>query len=98
LGGKLNPTQRQAWVSALSQGPVSGAGQEALLRLEIAAEVPTPANHIEARRRLQLQLLTQRHQAGPKDTWPQDVAAVLAEPHAEDTARRLQAALKSFLR
>ncbi len=98
LGAKMQPAQRQAWVTALSQAPVSGSGQDALLRLEIAAEVPTPASHLEARRRMQLQLLTQRHQAGPKDTWTQDVATVLAEPHAEDTARRLQAALKSFLR
>lgn len=98
LGGRLNPAQRQAWVSAVGQSPSQGKGDEALLRLEIAAEVPTPASHIEARRRLQLQLLTQRHQAGPKETWAQDVATVLAEPHGEDNARRLQAALKSFLR
>ena len=31
---------------------------EALLRLEMAAELPTPAEHLNARRALQLQLLT----------------------------------------
>ena len=69
-----------------------------MLRLEIAAEVPTPASHIEERRRMQLLLLTQRNQATPRETWAQDVAQVLTEPHADDTARRLQAALKVFLR
>jgi hypothetical protein len=98
LGGKLNPNQRQAWVTAIGQAPSGGAGADALLRLEIAADVPTPASHIDARRRMQLLLLTQRNQAGPKETWAQDVASVLAEPHADDSARRLQAALKSFLR
>ncbi|MEY2661479.1 MAG: hypothetical protein RLZZ123_2651, partial [Pseudomonadota bacterium] len=55
-------------------------------------------SHLEERRRMQLTLLTQRHQASPRETWAQDVAQVLAEPHAEDSARRLQAALKVFLR
>jgi ATP-dependent RNA helicase SUPV3L1/SUV3 len=98
LGRQVSPAQRGAWVSALSQPAATGQGQDALLRLEIAAEVPTPASHIEARRRMQLLLLTQRNQAAPKDTWAQDVATVLAAPHDDETARRLQASLKSFLR
>jgi hypothetical protein len=69
-----------------------------LLRLEIAAEVPTPADHQAARRALQLQLLTQRNQAGPSETWAEDVAQVLSGPHEETAARRLQNALKNLLR
>ena len=98
LGARIAPAQRQAWVAALSASPQAGQGAQALLRLEIAAEVPTPASHIEERRRMQLLLLTQRNQATPRETWAQDVAQVLTEPHADDTARRLQAALKVFLR
>jgi hypothetical protein len=98
LGARVAAGQRQAWQAALSSAPKEGQGSLALLRLEIAAEVPTPASHLEERRRMQLTLLTQRHQASPRETWAQDVAQVLAEPHAEDSARRLQAALKVFLR
>jgi hypothetical protein len=47
---------------------------------------------------LQLQLLTQRNQPGPRETWAQDVAQVLSGPHEEATARRLQNALKNLLR
>ena len=98
LGARVAAGQRQAWQAALASAPKEGQGSQALLRLEIAAEVPTPASHLEERRRMQLTLLTQRHQASPRETWAQDVAQVLAEPHAEDSARRLQAALKVFLR
>src|SRR6218665_3456347 len=48
---------RSAWTQALS-APPRGDASEALLRLEIAAQTPTPAEHIDARRMLQLQLLT----------------------------------------
>ena len=97
LGGKLGPAQRQAWASAMSQPP-AGSADEPLLRLEIASDVPTPAAHLEARRAMQLKLLTQRHQATPNQTWVSDVEKVLASAHAEDSARRLQSVLKVFLR
>jgi phage tail sheath gpL-like len=64
----------------------------------MAAEVPTPAEHLNERRALQLQLLTRRNQPGPEQTWGQDVAAVLAAAHDATTARRLQNALKNLLR
>ena len=97
LGAKLNPAQRQAWQAALGQSP-TGQADASLLRLEIAAEAPTPAQHLEARRTLQLTLLTQRHQATPRETWAGDVEKVLSSPYAEDTAKRLQTVLKVFLR
>ncbi|WP_399206158.1 hypothetical protein [Tepidimonas taiwanensis] len=50
------------------------------------------------RRRLQLVLLTRRHEPGPNETWAQDVARVLATAYDEANARRLQAALKGLLR
>ena len=86
-----------AWVQALGQSPHPLAGQ-ALLRLEMAAEVPTPAEHLSERRALQLQLLTRRNEAGPAETWAQDVAQVLGAAHDEASARRLQNALKQLLR
>jgi hypothetical protein len=97
LGKGVNPSTRQAWVQALGQ-PAQASTAPALLRLEMAAEVPTPAEHLAERRALQLQLLTRRNEAGPAETWGQDVAQVLTTAHDEATARRLQNALKNLLR
>ncbi|QRR35951.1 DUF349 domain-containing protein [Hydrogenophaga sp. YM1] len=97
LGGRVAPAQRSAWVSALGQ-PANALPAEALLRLEIAAEAPTPAEHLSERRLLQLQLLTRRNAPSPTETWAQDVAQVLGGAHDEKSARRLQAALKALLK
>jgi ATP-dependent RNA helicase SUPV3L1/SUV3 len=97
LGKAVNASTRQAWAQAVSAEPKAAAAT-ALLRLEMASEVPTPADHLNERRALQLQLLTQRNQPGPSETWGQDVAHVLSGPHEADTARRLQTALKNLLR
>ncbi|WP_296292090.1 DUF349 domain-containing protein [Limnohabitans sp.] len=97
LGRAINAATRQAWAQAVSQEAKSPAST-ALLRLEMAAEVPTPADRLSERRMLQLQLLTQRNQPGPRETWGQDVAQVLSGPHEEAMARRLQNVLKSLLR
>jgi hypothetical protein len=69
-----------------------------LLRLEIAADVPTPAEQLSARRMLQLQLLTRRNEAAPAESWGQDAARVLASPYEAGAARRLQNALRNLLR
>lgn len=100
LGGKSSASARAAWMQALAQPIVADTAQPdtALLRLEMAAEVPTPAAHLEARRSLQLLLLTRRNDPSPAQTWVQDAASVLATPHAAEPARRLQAALKALLR
>ena len=97
LGKAVNASTRQAWTQALGAQPQAPAST-ALLRLEVAAEVPTPAEQLSERRALQLQLLTQRNQPGPTETWAQDVAKVLSGPHEEATARRLQNVLKNLLR
>jgi hypothetical protein len=97
LGKGINATTRQAWAQAVSAEP-KAPGATALLRLEMAADVPSPADKISDRRALQLQLLTQRNQPGPNETWALDVAQVLSGPHDEPTARRLQNVLKNLLR
>ncbi|MDP2263383.1 MAG: DUF349 domain-containing protein [Hydrogenophaga sp.] len=97
LGGKVSPGTRGAWAAALAKAPAA-ASSETLLRLEMAAEVPTPAEHISDRRMLQLQLLTRRHAAAPAETWAHDVAAVLASGFDEAAARRLQNVLKALLK
>ena len=97
LGRNVNAAARAAWSQALAKSPSASAG-DAILRLEMAAEVPTPAEQLSERRALQLQLLTQRNQPGPTETWAQDVAKVLSGPHEEATARRLQNVLKNLLR
>ena len=97
LGRAVTPAVRGSWVQALSAAPGGDAG-EALLRLEMAAELPTPAEHLNARRALQLQLLTRRNDPAPAQTWGQDTARVLASAHDAQAARRLQNALKTLLR
>lgn len=97
LGKAVNPAARSAWAQAVSQAP-QGAAQAALLRLEMAAEVPTPAEFLNERRGLQLQLLTQRNEPGPLDTWRLDVTAVLASAHDDASSRRLQNVLKQLLK
>ncbi|WP_342130624.1 DUF349 domain-containing protein [Hydrogenophaga sp. OTU3427] len=99
LGGRVGAPVRGAWVQALQSG---GAKEDqaatALLRLEIAADVPTPAEQLSARRMYQLQLLTKRNEAAPAQTWGQDTAQVLASGFDATAARRLQNALKALLK
>ena len=97
LGQRVNAATRTTWAQALSSAPAS-ADATALLRVEMAAEVPTPAEALDARRQLQLQLLTRRNDAPPAQTWAQDVAKVLAQAHDASQARRLQTALKVLLK
>jgi hypothetical protein len=97
LGKAVTPAVRGAWVQAIGAAP-AGDPSEALLRLEMASGVPTPAEHLNARRALQLQLLTRRHDPAPDQTWGQDAARVLASAHQGAVARRLQGVLKALLR
>lgn len=97
LGRNVNAAARAAWSQAVSQAPAATAG-EAILRLEMAAEVPTPAENLNERRALQLQLLTRKNQPGPEQTWALDVTAILSSTHDPKVARRLQNALKNLLR
>ncbi len=98
LGSRVQAAGRNAWAAALVQGATEQTGQQALLRLEMAAEVPTPAEHIDARRAMQLQLLTRRNDPSPQQTWAQDVATVLTSSYAPEPARRLQNTLKALLK
>ncbi len=97
LGKLVSPAVRSSWVQALAAAPGKDAS-EALLRLEIAAELPTPAEHISARRMLQLQLLTKRNAPAPAETWGEDAAKVLAASFDAGNARRVQNALKALLK
>jgi len=97
LGSRVNAASRSTWSAALSKPAVALSG-ETLLRLEMAAEVPTPAEHLSERRMLQLQLLTRRHAAAPSETWVDDVAGVLASAFDASAARRLQTVLKVLLK
>ena len=98
LGGRVSASIRQSWNQSLAAAPATGDTATALLRLEMAAEVPTPAAELQARRNYQLQLLTRRYDPTPAQTWAQDVARVLAGAYDEPNSRRLQAALKVLLR
>ena len=97
LGARVNAATRNAWVQALGLPPLADA-QQALLRLEMAAELPTPAEHLDARRAMQLQLLTRRNDAPPSQTWGQDVGRALNAAFDAGSARRLQQVLKIMLR
>jgi len=98
LGRGVSPAVRGAWVQAVGGVPAPQDVSEALLRLEMAAELPTPAEHLNARRALQLQLLTRRNDPAPAQTWGQDAATLLASPFNADHARRTQNALKALLK
>ncbi|MDB5932184.1 MAG: hypothetical protein JWR60_3891 [Polaromonas sp.] len=98
LGKQVAPAVRSNWAQALSAPPAAKDAAEALLRLEIAAELPTPAEHISARRMLQLQLLTRRNAPAPAETWGEDTAKVLAAEFDAGNARRVQNALKALLK
>ena len=98
LGSRVNAGTRSAWTQSVSAGAAAAVPADALLRLEMAAEVPTPAEQLDARRMLQLQLLTRRHDAPPAETWAQDVGRVLAGPFEANAARRLQNTLKVLLK
>lgn len=97
LGGKLQAATRSAWTKAVG-APAAGDAETTVLRLEIAAEVPTAAEHLAQRRLLQLQLLTQRNAPSPQETWEKDVATVLQTPYSAAHAKRLQAVLKVLLK
>lgn len=99
LGRAVSASVRAGWQQAIGQGAIDRAqAATAMLRLEMAAEVPTPADELAARRALQLQLLTRRHDPAPLETWSHDAATVLASAYEESVARRLQGALKVLLR
>ena len=100
LGKQLPPTVRSAWTSALATAPAGkqADADTALLRLEMAAELPTPAEHLAARRMLQLQLLTKRNDPAPAQTWTADAAKVFANSFDDGAARRVQNALKVLLK
>ena len=95
--GRVPGPVRAQWGQAIT-APAAGDAGESLLRLEMAADVPTPADQINARRALQLQLLTKRNDPSPQETWQQDVAKVLQSTSDEASARRLQNVLKALLK
>ncbi len=97
IGNKLSPAQRTQWSQALTAQP-QGEAVTPLLRLEVAADLPTPAAYMDARRALQLQMLTRRNDPSPQMTWAADAAQVLGGAYDEAAARRLQAALKVLLK
>ena len=102
LGPKVNAATRSVWQQAVAgefkPAPKAPNPAEALLRLEMAAEVPTPAEHLSARRMLQLQLLTRRNDPAPVQTWGQDAALVFSGNFSAEDARRLQNAVKVLLK
>jgi ATP-dependent RNA helicase SUPV3L1/SUV3 len=98
LGARVAAPVRLSWTQALGSAPVEDPASEPLLRLEIAAEVPTPAEQLDARRQLQLKLLTRRHEAAPAETWGQDVGRLLSGPFDAASGRRLQAVLKVLMK
>ena len=69
-----------------------------MLRLEIATELPTPAEHISARRMLQLQLLTRRNAPAPQETTADDMAQVFGSAFDAGQSRRVQNILKALLK
>jgi hypothetical protein len=99
LGKAVNSATRTQWTQALGKPEAAAdAAGTALLRLEMATGVPTPADYLNDRRALQLQLLTKRNDPAPSQTWGADVAKVLESGYSDAAAKRLQANLKALLK
>ncbi|WP_296508357.1 DUF349 domain-containing protein [Rhodoferax sp.] len=100
LGGRTACQARSAWVKVVSASVAvqPDVAAQHLLRLEMAAELPTPVEHLNARRAMQLQLLTRRNDPAPAQTWAEDTAQVLAAAYEAGQARRLQNVLKALLK
>ncbi len=100
FGPRVAAPVRSSWIQALGAAPKAdeAAAAQSLLRLEMAAELPTPAEHLNERRMLQLQLLTRRNDPAPAQTWGQDAARLLANAFDEAKARRLQGVLRVLLK
>ncbi len=99
LGKAVNSATRMQWAQALGKPEAATeAAGTALLRLEMATGAPTPADYLNDRRGLQLQLLTKRNDPAPSQTWGADVAKVLESGYSEAAAKRLQANLKALLK
>lgn len=98
LGGKAAVQARNQWVQTLGQPAQAPVSPELVVRLEIAADAPTPAAHQGERRAMQLQLLTRRNDPTPEQTWTQDLNTLLQAPYDEAVAHRLQPVLKTLLR
>jgi hypothetical protein len=98
LGKAVNNAARTQWAQAIGKADAKDESGTALLRLEMATGVPTPADFLNDRRALQLQLLTKRNDPAPSQTWAADVAKVLASGYSEVAAKRLQANLKALLK
>ncbi|MFZ2737089.1 MAG: DUF349 domain-containing protein [Burkholderiaceae bacterium] len=94
---RIARTASSSWGQALSSAAGAQAG-EALLRLEMASELPTPAELLNDRRALQLQMLTRRNDPSPAQTWTQDVAKVLASEFEARSERRLKNVLRVLLK
>jgi ATP-dependent RNA helicase SUPV3L1/SUV3 len=89
---------RSNWLLALeNKYPSKLDSETALLRLEIAADIPTQAEYQVARRQLQMQLLTKRNDPGPKETWTEDVANAISSKYTQKDGGRLSKAVKQLL-
>lgn len=98
LGKSVSASVRQAWADAMTLASQSAqTADQALLRLELAADVPPSADQLDAHRALKLQLLTQRHEPQPEQTWREDIACVLGGPYDANKARRMQKILRILL-
>jgi len=100
LGPRVQAADRVVMVQAIKALSSQEASplKTSLLRLEMAAEQPTPAEHLSERRALQLQLLTKRNDPTPAQTWTKDVAQVLSAPFDPNSAQRLQSVLKVLMK
>ncbi len=100
LGPRVQAADRVVMVQAIKALSSQDASplKTSLLRLEMAAEQPTPAEHLSERRALQLQLLTKRNDPTPAQTWTKDVAQVFGAPFDPSSAQRLQSVLKVLMK
>jgi hypothetical protein len=88
-----------AWLQAVCS-PAKHSGeraQEALLRLEILCDLPSPAELQPARRLMQLKILAERSRPVLEAQWGREVEAVLGAAFEDAAARRLVTVLRKLL-
>jgi ATP-dependent RNA helicase SUPV3L1/SUV3 len=95
---KLNKAQWQGWQQAIAVPAKAdeAARDAALLKLEVAFELDSPAEAQTARRALQLSLLASRGRDALVASWPDQVATVFASASTEQAAARLMACINAM--
>ncbi|MDI9336249.1 MAG: hypothetical protein QM520_04385 [Gammaproteobacteria bacterium] len=98
LGKQVNATMRSKWLDALSKVAHTEELGAWLLRLEVAADVPSPAEFVTQRRLLMLSNLSSKNKSPPSLTWAEDLAQVFLGTFNQRAGQRMVKILPALLK